>query len=58
MIRLAMDAPVTPELTVKTEKLLPGPPPLTVTRLVGVAALPVVGPVIVVFDGMFSPLVN
>ncbi len=51
-----MAVAVAPLATVKTvEALLPS----TVTRLVNEAPLPVVAPVIVVFDGMFSvPLVS
>ena len=52
MLRLAMAAPVTPELRVNTEKLLEEPPPATVTRFVSVAPLPEVAPAMLVFDGM------
>ena len=59
MIRLLIAALVTPLFTFKIEKLLDDPPPSTVTRLVSVAPPPVVGPVIVVFEGMFRvPLVS
>ena len=45
--------------TVNIEKLLDAPPPFTVTRFLSVAPLPDVGPVMVVFDGMFRvPLVR
>ena len=47
MVRPEMAAFVTNGFTVKT-----GPPPLTVTRFVRVAPLPVVGPVMVVWGGM------
>src|ERR1700739_1773372 len=59
MARLVMAAPVTLEPTINIGKSLEGPPPATVTRFLSVAPLPEAGPVMVVFDGMFSvPLVS
>ena len=51
MVRFAIDAPVTPELTVKTTE---APLPSTVTRLTSDAPLPVVAPAMVVADGILS----
>ena len=42
------------EVVVKTGELFDDPPPSIVTRLVSEAPLPVVGPRMVVFDGMFK----
>jgi hypothetical protein len=49
-------APVTPEFTVSTGKLLDGPPPATVTMLVVFPLMGRVSPSMAVFDGMVSPL--
>ena len=44
IVRLLIAAPVVPEFTVRTEKLLDEPPPETVTKFWSVAPLPVVSP--------------
>jgi len=51
MVKLETDAPVTPELTLKTVE---APLPSTVTRLTSDAPLPAVAPAMVVADGILS----
>ena len=58
MIRLLIEALVTPLATLNTEKLLLDPPPLTVTRLVSVVPLPLVAPVMVVLEGTLNELAS